>query len=126
MWSVQQVRERLWRLTARWLASAGALWVASVLVSGIDFDGWEAVLAAAGIFTAVALLVRPLAMRVAWPLRCLTLGLFTWVVSAGMLALTAWVSGQLGIGFHVDGAAAAFVGALVVGLTSFLFEQALS
>jgi len=119
------MRERLWRLTARWLVSAGALWVASVLVNGVAFEGWEAVLAAAGIFTAVAILVRPLAMRATWPVRCLTLGMFTWVVSAGMLALTAWLSGQLGIGFSVDGAVAAFVGALIVGLASFLFEQVL-
>ena len=115
----------MWRLTARWLVSAGALWVAAVLVNGVAFEGWEAVLAAAGIFTAVAILVRPLAMRATWPVRCLTLGMFTWVVSAGMLALTAWLSGQLGIGFSVDGAVAAFVGALIVGLASFLFEQVL-
>jgi len=119
------MRKRLWRLAARWLASAGALWVASALVPGVDFGGWEAVPAAAAIFTAVAILVRPLAMCVTWPVRCLTLGLFTWVVSAGMLALTAWLSGQLGIEFRVDGVAAAFVGALIVGLASFLFEQAL-
>jgi len=119
------MRKRLWRLTARWLISAGAVWAASALVRGVDFNSWEAVLAAAGIFTAVALLVKPLAMQAAWPVRCLTLGLFTWVVSAGMLALTAWLSGQLGIGFRVDGVAAAFVGALVVGLASFLFEQVL-
>ena len=117
--------EHLWRLTARWAASAGALWVASVLVRGIDFDGWEAVPPAAAIFMAVAVVVRPLAMRATWPVRCLTLGLFTWVVAAGMLGLTAWLSGQLGIGFRVDGVAAAFVGALIVGLASFLFERAL-
>lgn len=119
------MRQRLWQLITRWVVSAGALWVASVVVRGIGFDGWEAVLAAAGIFTAVACLVRPLAMRLAWPVRCLTLGLFTWVVSAGMLALTAWLSGQLGVGFQVDGVVAAFAGALIVGLASFLFEQVL-
>jgi putative membrane protein len=119
------MRERLWRVTTRWAVSAGALWVASVVVRGIDFDGWEAVLAAAAIFTAVALVVRPLVMGLAWPVRCLTLGLFTWVVSAGMLALTAWLSGQLGVGFRVDGVVAAFVGALIVGLASFLFERVL-
>ena len=64
-------------------------------------------------------------MRPAWPVRCLTLGLFTWAVSAGMLALTAWLSGQLGIEFRVDGVAAAFVGALIVVLASFLFDQVL-
>jgi uncharacterized membrane protein YvlD (DUF360 family) len=31
----------------------------------------------------------------------------------------------VGVGFRVDGVAAAFVGALIVGLASFLFDQAL-
>jgi putative membrane protein len=118
-------RRWFWRLTARWAASAGALWVASLAVPGIDFQGWEAVLVAAGIFTGVGLVVRPVAMRLSFPVQCLTLGLFTWVVSAGMLALTAWLSGQVGVGFGVDGVIAAFVGAPLVGIVSFFFERVL-
>jgi len=119
------MRKRLWRLAARWLASAGALWVASALVPGVDFGGWEAVPAAAAIFTAVAILVRPLAMCVTWPVRCLTLGLFTWVVGAGQLARTPGRAGPRGREVRGGGGGAPVVGARIVGLASFLFEQAL-
>lgn len=121
----KEKRHWLWRIVARWAANAGALWVASVAIPGIDLDGWEAILAAAGIFTAVSLLVWPVAMALSLPVQCLTLGAFTWVVNAGMLALSAWIAGQLDVGFSVDGAAAAFVGALLVGVVSFFFERVL-
>jgi uncharacterized membrane protein YvlD (DUF360 family) len=46
-------------------------------------------------------------------------------VSAAMLALTAWLSGQFAVGFSVDGPAAAFLGAPLVGIVSFVFERVL-
>jgi putative membrane protein len=56
------------------------------------------------------------------PLMILTLGLFTLIVNALMLMLTAWIAGlpQLNLGFAVDGFAAAFLGALVVSIVSFV------
>lgn len=48
----------------------------------------------------------------------LTLGLFTLVLNAAMLALTAWVAGKLDVAFTVDGFWAAFLGALVVSVVS--------
>lgn len=110
---------------AQWAANAGALWVGSLAIRGVEVEGWQAVLAAAGIFTGVGIIVRPLAMRLSCPLQCLTLGLFTWVVSAAMLALTAWLSGQFDVGFSVDGPAAAFLGAPLIGIVSFVFERVL-
>ena len=110
---------------ARWAANAGALWVASLVIRGVELEGWQAVLATAAIFTGVGLIVWPLAIRLSCPLQCLTLGLFTWVVSAAMLALTAWLSGQFAVGFSVDGLAAAFLAAPLVGIISFVFERVL-
>ena len=121
----EQTGQRLWRLVARWAANAGALWLASLAIRGIALEGWQAILAAAAIFTGVGLIVWPLAMRLSCPLQCLTLGLFTWVVSAAMLALTAWLSGQFAVGFSVDGPTAAFLGAPLVGIISFVFERVL-
>lgn len=121
----EQTGQRLWRLVARWAANAGALWVASLVIRGVELEGWQAVLAAAAIFTGVGLIVWPLSIRLSCPLQCLTLGLFTWVVSAAMLALTAWLSGQFAVGFSVDGPAAAFLGAPLVGIISFVFERVL-
>ena len=35
-----------------------------------------------------------------------------------MLMLTSWLSGQLGLGFHVDGFGTALVGALIITIVS--------
>jgi putative membrane protein len=51
-----------------------------------------------------------------------TLGLFTFVLNALMLMLTSALSSRLGIDFHVAGFWAAFWGAIVVGIVSFLLS----
>ena len=48
------------------------------------------------------------------PFIILTLGLLMLVINALMLLLTSWLSGQIGLGFHVEGFGTALVGALVV------------
>jgi putative membrane protein len=52
------------------------------------------------------------------PLMLLTFGLFTFIINAAMLALTGWLAGQFGLGFHVADFTAAFLGALVVSIVS--------
>jgi putative membrane protein len=44
------------------------------------------------------------------------------VINALMLIMTAWVSGLLDLGFHVDGFWDALFGGLVVSLVSFLLS----
>ena len=83
---------RLVGLVFRLGINATALWLASRWVSGIEIDSWKALLGAAAIFGLVNALIRPVVMRLGCPLTCLTLGLFTLVINAAMLALTAWFS----------------------------------
>jgi putative membrane protein len=52
----------------------------------------------------------------------LTLGLFTLVINALMLQLAAWVASRVGLGFSVDGFVAAFWGALVISVVSFVLS----
>jgi putative membrane protein len=66
--------------------------------------------------------VRPILKLLSLPALILTLGLFIFVVNALMLWLTGWVSGLLGLGFHVDGFWSAFVGGLVISLVSFVLS----
>jgi putative membrane protein len=66
--------------------------------------------------------VRPILTIVTLPLLIVTLGLFTFVLNAVMLWLTSGVSDALGLGFHVDGFVAAFLGALVVSVVSFMLS----
>jgi putative membrane protein len=100
------------------LVNAAALWVAATFVSGIHAGGAGSILAVAVVFGVVNTFVKPLLKLLSCPVIVLTLGLFTLVINALMLMLTAWVGRHLGIDFAVDTFLAAFLGALIVSLVS--------
>ena len=102
----------------RILVNAAALWVAARLVPGIEAGGIGSILAIAIVFGVLNALIRPFLKLVSCPIILLTLGLFTLVVNAVMLLLTAWFGAKLGIDFRVDGFFAAFLGALLVSVVS--------
>ena len=107
----------------RLLINAAALWVATQFVPGISFDGdWRLLFAVALIFGALNVVVRPILKILTFPFLILTLGLFIFVLNALMLWLTGMISDALGLGFHVVGFRAAFVGALVVTAVSFVLS----
>jgi putative membrane protein len=109
----------IWRL----LINAAALWAATRLVAGISFTGdWRLLFAVAIVFGALNVLVRPILKILTFPILILTLGLFTFVLNAFMLWLTGRVSDALHLGFYVAGFRAAFLGALVVTIVSFMLS----
>ena len=111
------------RFALRLLINAAALWVATRIVPGVTHSGsGGALLLVALVFGLLNALLRPLLTILSCPLLILTLGLFTLVINAVILLLTSALSGSLGIGFHVDGFWAAFLGALVVSIVSILLS----
>lgn len=111
------------RFVLRILINAAALWVATKIVPGItDSGGGGSLLLVALVFGLLNALVRPILALLSCPLLILTLGLFTFVINAVILLLTSALAGKLGIGFHVEGFWAAFVGALVVSVVSILLS----
>jgi putative membrane protein len=109
----------IWRV----LINAAALWASTQLVDGISFDGdWRLLFVVALIFGVINISVRPVLKLLTFPLLIVTLGLFTFVLNALMLWLTAAISDALDLGFHVEGFRAAFIGALVVTVVSFLLS----
>ncbi len=114
-------------LIIRLIINAVALYIATQVVPGLTFDGhWTTLALVAFIFGIVNALVRPLLELLTCPLILLTLGLFTFVVNALMLMLTSWLADQFNLGFHVNGFVAAFIGALVISLVSFVLNLVLS
>jgi putative membrane protein len=107
-------------LLLRLIINAVGLYVAAQIVPGLSFAkaDWVTVVIVAFIFGLVNALVRPVLTLLTCPLVALTLGLFTFIINALMLALTGWIAQQLHLGFTVNGFAAAFVGALVVSIVS--------
>ena len=104
----------------RLLINAAALWAATQLVSGITYTGdGVSLLGVALVFGVLNVLIKPVLFLISLPFVILTLGLFTLVLNALMLLLTASVSDALGLGFAVAGFEPALKGALVVTIVSF-------
>jgi putative membrane protein len=109
----------VWRL----LINAAALWAATRIIPGISFNGeWSTLIVVALIFGVLNASVRPLLWFMTLPLLIVTLGLFTFVLNALMLWLTGAVSDWLGLGFQVEAFGAAFLGAVVVSVVSFVLS----
>ncbi|MFZ5625580.1 MAG: phage holin family protein [Gemmatimonadota bacterium] len=111
------------RLLFRLLINAIALYAATELVPGIHFTGdlWKLLLVAA-IFGLVNAVVKPVVALLTCPLALLTLGLFTFVINALMLQLTAWLSSGWNLGFRVDSFWAALWGGLLIGVVSLVLS----
>lgn len=101
------------------LISAAALWCAVRLVPGIGFAGGPlALLGVALVFGVLNAFVRPVLKLLSCPILILTLGLFTFVLNAVVLWMTAALSTALGLRFEAPLFGPAFLGALVVSLVS--------
>ncbi|WP_419899711.1 phage holin family protein [Roseomonas sp. USHLN139] len=106
---------------ARTAITAFAFWCAAQLIGGINFSGPFNLVIAAIVFGVVNALIRPILMLLSLPLNIVTLGLFTLVVNAAVLGLTALVMP----GMTISGFGAAFFGALVVAIVSWLASKAI-
>ena len=96
--------------------TSGGLWLASSLVAGITVQNTAALLWAALLLGIVNAVVRPIAVLLTLPITLLSLGLFLWVINAGMIGLVAWLLD----GFDVAGFGSALLGALFVSLTGWI------
>lgn len=111
------------QLVLKWLITSLAIFAALYLVPGINFTGpgWQIGVIAA-IFSAINLLIKPILTFITCPLYVLTLGLFSVVVNAFLLQLTANFANFLDIKFTIDSFTTAFIGAIVISLTTLLLN----
>ena len=111
------------RMLIRLAINAAALWAATRVVSGITFDGEPAfLLVVALLFGILNALVKPIMMILTFPLIIVTIGIFILFLNAFMLYLTGAISDRFDLGFHVASFRAAFLGALVVSIVSFVLS----
>ena len=108
--------------------NAIALWVATVLIAGIDVQGDTTerrvltLLGVAVIFGLVNVLIKPIVKTLGCALYVLTLGLFGLVVNALLLLLTGYIAKEFDLAFTVDGFWPAFAGAIVVGVVGWVLN----
>lgn len=115
--------EQTIRIIMRWLVSTLAIFVAVLVVPGIEFSGpgWELGVVAA-LFGVINVLLRPLIMLLTCPLILLTFGLFGLVINAAMLLLTAQIAAIGGLMFRIDGFWPAVLGGLLISVVTLIFN----
>ncbi|MBF5030072.1 MULTISPECIES: phage holin family protein [Micromonospora] len=108
--------------------TAVALWIATLIVPGVEVSGRNTgsnvltLIVVALVFGVVNAVLKPLIKVFGCVFYLLTLGLFALVVNALLFLLTDWIAGVLKLPFHVDGFWAAFWGAIVVAVVSWLIS----
>lgn len=102
----------------RVLITGIAVFLAVMVVPGLEVNSFGAGLAAVLVLTILNLLVRPILLVVTLPLIVLSLGLFLIVVNALLLELTSYLVG----GFSVAGFWPAVGGAVVISVVTMILN----
>lgn len=116
------------RILLKVVATAVALWVATVLIDGITLGDQTTgrriltLVAVAAIFGLVNAVLKPIIKTLGCAFYVITLGLIGLVVNALLLWLTSELAEGLDLPFHVTGFWPAFWGAIVVGVVGWLLH----
>jgi putative membrane protein len=102
------------KLLTRILITALALLLVSYLIPGIEVASFYAAIIAALILGLLNILVKPILVILTLPITILTLGLFIFVINAGLFLFAA----SFIDGFAVDGFISALLGSLIVSVIS--------
>lgn len=104
----------------RWFVTAVAVFAAAWIVPGINYTSFTALAFASLLLGIINALVRPVLLILCLPLILVTMGLFILVLNALLLWFVAGIlpAGQ----FTVSGFWAAFWGALVVSIVSWILS----
>ncbi|HUC56325.1 MAG TPA: phage holin family protein [Streptosporangiaceae bacterium] len=108
------------------IITALAVWVATVFIHGIGVTAHTTagkvgtLLAVAVIFGIVNAVLKPIIKAIGCAFYILTLGLIALVVNALLFLLVGYLAHRIDLPFHVHGFVAALLGALLVGIVSWL------
>ena len=116
------------RFLVKVIVIAFALWLTTFIVAGVNVVPYEdtpiatvlTYLLVALIFGLVNAFIGTFIRVVAFPIYVLTLGLISFIVNGLLLLLVDWISGLMGFGLRIDGFWWGVLGALVLGLISWL------
>lgn len=101
------------------IAAAGTLILSGSLFSGVTITGLMPALLAALVLGILNALVRPVLLFLTFPINIVTLGLFTFVINAGLV----WASASVIDGITIDGFWWAFLAALLISIVTSLIDS---
>lgn len=109
------------KILATWVVVALVILSLPSFVPGIEIasDAFGTAMLVALFFGILNAVVRPIILLIAFPITLITLGLFSFVVNAGLF----WWVGSFVKGFYVAGFVPALLGSLVVSATAFIVDK---
>ena len=98
-------------------------WVITSLAVSVLGQTWVAVMLVGLVLTIINMSIKPLFQTLSLPFTCLTFGVFALVVNAVMFELSSWLATSLfHTGIYIEDFLAAFLGALIVSITSVILN----
>ena len=97
-----------------WILSALALWFIAFYVPGIYLLNYQTAVVVIAVFSLINVIIKPVVNLLALPFNILTLGLASFLISALMFGLGAWLVD----GFEVSGFIPALIGSVLMALAS--------
>ncbi|HEU5423177.1 MAG TPA: phage holin family protein [Nitrolancea sp.] len=110
------------RIVGLLVANGLTLWLlARFMPRQVSYDQtWQTIIAFAAVLTLLDLILAPILRLITWPLSCLTLGLFSLIVSGAVFYLGGRLAGGVEITYL-----GALVGGIVAGIVSSTLTTAL-
>ena len=109
------------KLLIRWLLYGVALTALPHFYAGVEVASFGTALVAALVIGLLNAFVRPLLVLLTLPVTVLSLGLFLFVINAGLF----WMAASWLDGFAVDSFGAALLGSLLYSLLGMVIDSAL-
>ncbi len=106
------------KLFLRLLLNALALLAIANLVSGFSITGLYAALILAVLLGAFNYTIKPIILLFTLPINLITLGLFTFVINAGLL----WLASTIVKGVEIDSLLAALFASIVLWVVNFIAQ----
>ncbi len=116
------------RILIKLVISAVAVWVATLVVPGIELHAHSTLgkiatlVVVALIFGIVNAVLKPIAKALGCLAYAITLGLISIVVNGLLFWLTSYIAGKLAVPFHITGFVPAVIGALIVGVVGWVLS----
>jgi putative membrane protein len=111
--------------------TAVAVWIATLIIPGIHLHAHTTLgkittlVVVALIFGIVNAVLKPIAKAIGCLAYAITFGLIAIVVNGLLFWLTSWIAGKLSVPFHITGFVPALLGALLVGIVTWLMSLVL-
>lgn len=107
------------KLILKWLILSAAVYAAAEFVPGVSIFPWYTALIVGACLAFINMIIKPIINILTLPITIVTLGLFSLVVNAVLF----WFLSTLVKGFGVETFMAAFLGALLVSIVSWLLGK---